>query len=219
MEKEHIFDSQVDSYEAWFVENKHLFQSEVAAIQQLLPSLERGIEIGVGTGLFAVALGIKDGIEPSGNMRRKAIERGINAREGVAEKLPILDGSYNFALMVTVDCFLSDVMQAFKETWRILDEGGFFLIAFIDRETPLGNLYEQKKQTSVSYKHANFHSAQEIKHYLALAGFSVIEERQTVYSLENIPQEVRNGTGEGVFGVIKAMKIYSETNMNNRGEV
>ena len=41
------------------------FQSEVSAIQQLLPSIGTGIEIGVGTGLFASALGIKEGVEPS----------------------------------------------------------------------------------------------------------------------------------------------------------
>lgn len=206
MDQDRLFDSQVDSYEAWFVENQQIFQSEVAAIQQLLPSCGKGIEIGVGTGLFAAALGIKDGIEPSEKMRHKAIERGINACEGVAEKLPIPTATYDFALMVTVDCFLSDLLQAFKEIWRILGEGGFFLIAFIDRETPLGHLYEQKKQTSVSYKHANFNSAQKIKQYLALAGFSVVEEKQTVFSLENQLQEVKQGTGEGVFGVIKAKK-------------
>lgn len=218
MDQERLFDSQVDSYEAWFLENKYIFQSEVAAIQQLLPSCGKGIEIGVGTGLFASALGIKDGIEPSGKMRKKAIERGINACEGVAEKLPIPAGAYDFALMVTVDCFLSDILQAFKETARILSENGFFLVAFIDRETTLGRLYEQKKQTSVSYKNASFHSAQEIKQYLALAGFAVVEERQTIFSLDNQLQEVKQGTGEGVFGVVKAQKLPGETNTNNRGE-
>jgi SAM-dependent methyltransferase len=200
------FDLAVDSYEAWFIKNQLIFQSEVAAIQQILPNRGKGVEIGVGTGLFAAALGIKDGIDPSEEMRHKAIERGINACEGVAEKLPIPTGAYDFALMVTVDCFLRDVLQAFKETWRILTEEGIFIIAFIDRETSLGHLYEQKKQTSVSYEHANFHSAREIKQYLALTGFVVVEERQTIFSLENRMQEVRLGTGEGVFGVFKAKK-------------
>jgi SAM-dependent methyltransferase len=176
------------------------------AVKQVLPSIGKGIEIGVGTGLFALELGIKDGIDPSKTMRIKAIERGINALEGIAEQLPLQNGSYDYALMVTVDCFLHDVLQAFKEVWRILSEGGFFVIAFIDRETPLGQIYEQKKQTNASYKQADFHSAQEIKQYLALAGFVVIEERQTVFNLNNQPQEVKQGTGEGVFGVIKAKK-------------
>lgn len=198
---------QADAYEAWFAKNEKLFQSEVAAIGQLLPAEGNGIEIGVGTGLFAAALGIKDGIEPSAEMRRKATERGINAREGVAESLPLPDGVYDFALMVTVDCFLTDVLQAFKEAWRILADGGFLVIAFIDRETPLGEIYEQKKRTGASsYKDAHFHSARELKQYLALAGFGAIEERQTIFSLNNQVQKIKPGTGEGVFAVIRAKK-------------
>ena len=206
MDRKNPFDEQVDLYETWFVENRHIFLSEVAAIKQILPATGKGLEIGVGTGLFAVELGIKDGIDPSEPMRSKAIERGVNALKGMAEQLPVPDEAYDYALMVTVDCFLRDVLQAFKEVCRILADGGVLVIAFIDRETPLGQIYEQKKQTSASYKQANFHSAQEIKKFLELSGFAVIEERQTVFSLDNQPQAVKPGTGEGVFGVIKAKK-------------
>ena len=207
MNQKQDFDSRVDSYEAWFLENNLIFQSEVSAIQRLLPTSGTGVEIGVGSGLFASALGIKEGVEPSAKMRQKAIERGINVCEGVAEKLPISTGTYDFAIMVTVDCFLSDVAQAFKETWRVLVDDGFLIIAFIDRDTFLGKKYEQKKQTSLSYKNAHFHSSQEIKKYLSLAGFAVIQELQTVFSLDNELQTIRQGTGEGLFGVIKAKKL------------
>ena len=206
-----VFDQNVEAYETWFEENKDLFQSEVAAIQQILPTTGKSVEIGAGTGLFAELLGIKNGIEPSENMRKKAMERGINVGEGFAENLPIPDETYDIALMITVDCFLDDVLQAFKESWRILSEDGFFIVAFIDRETPLGKIYEQKKQTSAFYKQAQFHSAKEIKQFLALAGFEVVDERQTIFSLENKLQEIQFGTGEGLFGVVKVKKGNQKT--------
>lgn len=206
MDRVQVFDQNVKAYEAWFKENEALFEAELAAIKQILPTSGKGVEIGVGTGLFSAALGIKDGIEPSENMRKKALERGINVRKGLAEKLPISDETYDFALMITVDCFLDDVAEAFKEAGRILSAGGFFLVAFIDRETSLGKLYDQKKQTSEFYQQAQFHSSLEIKQYMELAGFTVVDARQTIFTIENRPQEVRPGTGDGVFGVIKARK-------------
>lgn len=66
------FDNKVDLYEAWFEKNHNILNSEVSAIKQLLSSFTRGIEIGTGTGIFATLLGIKDGVEPSVNMSKKA---------------------------------------------------------------------------------------------------------------------------------------------------
>jgi hypothetical protein len=60
--------------------------SAVSAIKHLLPIFNRGIEIGVGTGIFAALLGIKDGVEPSIKMGEKAIEKGINIINANAER-------------------------------------------------------------------------------------------------------------------------------------
>lgn len=47
-------------------------------------------------------------------MGERAIEKGITIVNAFAEKLPIPDETYDFALMVTVDCFLEDVIKAKK---------------------------------------------------------------------------------------------------------
>lgn len=206
MAKDHVFNNEVEEYEEWFVKNNELLNSEVEAVRQLLPKSGRGIEIGVGTGIFASRLGIKHGVEPSKKMSKKAIERGIEVINAFAEKLPLIDGTYNFALMVTVDCFLDDVLKAFREIWRILSPNGEFVIGFLDRETALGKVYEQKKASSHSYKNASFHSSEEIEKYLLRAGFVVQERRQTIYKLDNKQQEIKEGVGEGLFAVIKAKK-------------
>lgn len=204
--QESIFDTEADRYEEWFGKNNFLLQSELEAIRQLLPAFEKGIEIGVRTGNFAAQLGIKDGVEPSPGMGEKAAAKGIRVLRTSAERLPIDSGVYQLALMVTVDCFLTDVLQAFKEAHRILSDGGSFIVAFIDRETPLGQVYVGKKESNEFYQQASFHSAAEIKALLEEAGFSVTEKRQTIFTLENKPQDIRDGTGTGVFAVIKAIK-------------
>jgi ubiquinone/menaquinone biosynthesis C-methylase UbiE len=206
MKKKNVFNNKVEQYEEWFKINKNLLNTELETIRQMLPASGEGIEIGVGTGIFASSLGIKHGAEPSEKMSAKAAKKGIHVINAFAEELPIADESYQFALMVTVDCFLEDITKAFKEVRRILAKDGYFIIAFIDNKTPLGMIYEQHKHSDNFYKYANFHSSEEIIMLLEKAGFEVQEKKQTMYTLENKVQEIRDGVGEGVFAVIKAKK-------------
>ena len=210
MPKENVFENYEDRYEEWFKRNPLILESEIEAIRQVLPGEGNGIEIGVGTGIFSARLGIRHGVEPSAGMGLKAAAKGIEVTQGVAEALPFDEKSYQFALMVTVDCFLQDIAQAFREVWRILSDDGWFIIAFIDRDTPLGVIYEQSKDRDEIYRHASFHSAAEMTAFLLEAGFIIEEKRQTVFTFENIRHEVRNGIGDGVCAVIKAKKGYDD---------
>lgn len=205
-----VFQEKAQSYDQWFVENEALFQSEKEAVKKMMPAREDlaapAIEIGVGTGLFASALGIEEGLEPSEDMGRVARQRGIRVIQSPAETMPMASESYGMALMVTVDCFLADVEQAFSEVNRILVPGGWFVIAFLDRETPLGQIYQANKDSDDLYRYATFHSAEEIRAYLEGAGFAVEDGCQTVFSFENCVQEVLDGHGKGVFGVMRGRK-------------
>lgn len=207
MKENNVFDKSVDKYEEWFKRNNLILDSEVTAIKQLLPDFDKGIEIGMGTGIFASQLGIKDGVEPSATMGKKAVDRGLRVINSNAEKLPINTSTYQLALMVTADCFLENVLQAFKEVNRILSDNGYFIIAFIDRDTYLGHMYNKRKASDELYKHASFHSAKEIIVLLKEAGFEIIDKRQTIYTFDNKVQEIKTGVGEGVFAVIKAKKV------------
>ncbi|HHU07854.1 MAG TPA: hypothetical protein GXZ59_05865 [Clostridiaceae bacterium] len=73
------FDTEVEEYEEWFITNDKLLDSEVNAIKQLIPMSGNGIEIGVGTGIFASRLGVRDGVEPSSKMAAEAAKKGIKA--------------------------------------------------------------------------------------------------------------------------------------------
>ncbi len=206
MEYKNVFNEKAKEYDQWFVENDRLFFSELEAIRALLPAEGKGIEIGVGTGLFAKELGICAGIEPSVKMAEIARSRGIDIHLASAEEMPVEDEIFDYALMVTVDSFLTDVAQAFGEVYRILKKDGVFVIAFIDRATPLGEKYEAKKATSDYYRNARFYTAAEIEEFLHRAGFAVTMKRQTIFSFDNAIQEHKNGTGQGVFAVLRAEK-------------
>lgn len=196
----------IERYEKWFIDNNLLFQSEVEAIQQIIPSFKNGIEIGVGTGIFAEKFGINLGVDPSSEMGKVAISKGINVIQGKAEQLPIDDNSHDLVLMITVDCFLQNLLESFNEIHRILHSDGFFLIAFLDRATKLGMEYEKFKNSNPSYYNANFHSAKEIIEALKESGFSIHKKRQTVFTLKNEKQPIKKGTGEGVFAIVLAKK-------------
>lgn len=139
-------------------------------------------------------------------MAQKAEKRGIKVTLGKVEQLPLESGRYDLALMITVDCFLDDLLHAFKEISRILTQDGYFVIAFIDKDTTLGKLYEKKKEYNIFYKDSHIHSSKEIETFLGKADFSILERKQTIFSLENNLQEIKDGNGEGLFAVIKAKK-------------
>jgi SAM-dependent methyltransferase len=203
------FDRYVKEYESWFEKNRFAYESELEAVRLMIPGSGKGLEIGVGTGKFAVPLGITLGLEPSRCMGEIARQRGVSVLGGVAEALPVADGRFDFILMVTVLCFLNDVGKSLREIHRVLRPGGSIVIAFIDRESPLGREYEESKEDSRFYQDAYFLSAEEVASHLEAAGFVDLEFIQTIFRSHkemNDIEPVREGHGEGVFVVVRAVR-------------
>jgi ubiquinone/menaquinone biosynthesis C-methylase UbiE len=209
MPKTEPFDDYLNEYEEWFVQNSAVYFSELEAIKDISVVPENAVEVGVGSGLFAEPLGIKTGIEPSEAMREKAKERGIHVVDGVAENLPWKDNSIDYVLMVTTICFVDNVKKSLSEVYRVLQNGGSFILAFVDKNSPVGQLYQKNKEESLFYKDATFFSTEELYEYLKEAGFSIKETHQTVFGMlsEVVKvQQSREGYGEGSFVVIHAVK-------------
>jgi len=203
------FEKYVSRYEEWFEKNKYVYESELLAIKRLLPEEGEGIEIGVGTGRFAAPLGVKIGVEPSSKMARIAIKRGIKVIKSVAEELPLHDEQFDFALMITTVCFVDDVDKSFKEIYRILKNGGYVVIGFVDRESELGKYYELRKEENPFYKEAVFLSVKDVVLALEKCGFKNFEFVQTIFhNLEDVKsiEEIKEGFGEGSFVVVRAQK-------------
>lgn len=200
------FDEQVIEYDTWFEKHPDYYLAELEAVRSFIPASGSGVEIGVGTGRFAAPLGIPIGVEPAPRMANLARHRGIEVVPGMAEDLPFADGSFDFAVMVTVVCFLDDVAQAFREACRILNPNGTLIIGFIDRESGLGRHYSQKKEQSPFYHAATFYSVKELERLLTEADFSGFAYRQTLMPGETTDLTVREGYGSGGFVVIQAHK-------------
>jgi len=209
MPKTKPFDDYISEYEEWFVQNSTVYSSELKAIKNISGVPENAVEIGIGSGLFAEPLGIKTGIEPSETMREMAKERGLHVIDGVAENLPWKDNSIDYVLMVTTICFVDDVKKSLSEVYRVLQNRGSFVIGFVDKNSPVGRIYQKNKEESLFYKDATFYSTEELYEYLKEAGFSIKNTKQTVFGLLNEVvkvQEPREGYGEGSFVVIHTVK-------------
>lgn len=211
MTKTKPFDEQADEYDAWFEKHPDLYQAELEALRSFIPTSGGGVEIGVGTGRFAVQLGISVGVEPAPRMAELARQRGIEVLDGVAEALPLADSSFDFAVMITAVCFLDDVAQAFREACRILKPNGTLVIGFIDRKSEMGQQYNRKKAQSGFYSDATFYSVSELEALLTKAGFSHFAYRQTLMPGESTDLTVREGHGSGGFVVIQAHKTIDWT--------
>lgn len=203
-----VFEKNTTRYEEWFERNRFVYESELLAIKKMIPE-GKGIEIGVGTGRFALPLGIRYGVEPSKKMGTIAERRGITVIGGIAEKLPLKDCIFDFLLMVTTICFVDDIKTSFQEVYRVLKPHGYFLIGFIDKKSPVGMMYQKNKDKSIFYKEAIFYSVDEIIDLLKEKGFSNFKIAQTIFhDLKSIKhtESVKEGYDEGSFIVIKAMR-------------
>jgi len=203
------FEKYAKKYERWFDKNRWVYEAELRAVKAMVPPGGRGMEIGLGTGRFAEPLGVKKGVEPSKRMREIAQKRGIGALDGVAEKLPFDDSQFDFVLMVTTVCFVDDVRKALKEAHRVLCDGGFLIIGFVDRNSKMGKIYLERQKENVFYKEATFFSVDELAECINHTGFTDLTFNQTVFgTLAETAQEepVKAGYGEGSFVVVRARK-------------
>lgn len=204
------FNQFAEQYDQWFDEHAILFQSELKALKKCVPKTGLGLEIGVGTGRFAVGLGVHHGIEPASAMRAIALSRGIYALDGTAESLPYQDNYFDFALLITTLCFIDDPEKALHEIYRVLKPHGKIIIGMIDRDSNLGQSYETNKQNNPFYRYAHFYSVNEVAELLHRSGFSITQIFQTIFSpadeIKTI-ERVNQGHGKGGFVVIGANAI------------
>lgn len=192
------FDYTATKYEQWFQKNHELFKSELKAIQDLIEeNLGEALEIGVGTGVFAEALNIKEGIEPSKEMAKYALARGINVTISGIEEFKT-EKKYNSIFMITVDPFIKNLERVFKKIHNMLTNSGCIYLVILDRETSLGKTYDKNKENDENYKYANFHSFVEVKKMLSKQ-FNIEKVEQTIFKLDNQYQEPIDGHGEGIF--------------------
>jgi len=201
------FEKYSKEYDEWFIKNQNIYLAELNAIKRLVPSDKLGVEIGIGTGRFALPLGIKVGVDPSEKMAEISRNRGIQVYRGVAEQLPFSNETFDFVLLVTTICYVDNLEESFKESYRVLQTEGFIIVGFVDKESELGKRYQLKREKSKFYKDATFYSVKEVVDFLRKTNFKNVVIRQAVFpSRTGRIDSVEDGYSKGGFVIIKAIK-------------
>lgn len=178
------FDSLASAYDAWFEEEgKPIFAIEVRAFQEVLPLLPRPwLEVGVGSGRFAQALGIETGIDPSIRLLELARSRGVSGFPARGEDQFFDEETFGTVFVIVTLCFVESPLGVMREVSRILKAGGKVVLGLVLRDSPWGRFYIMKKREGHRfYKHANFYSNSEVKSLLEEAGFAIEKVVSTLF--------------------------------------
>lgn len=185
------FDDLALDYDTWFdEEGKLIFAIEVPAFHEVLPSLPKPwLEVGVGSGRFAQALGIETGIDPSIKLLKMARRRGITTFLGRGEQELFDKGAFGTVFLIVTLCFLNLPLDVLKEAYRIMIPGGKIVLGLVLKESPWGKFYQRKKEQGHRfYKYATFYRYDEVTKLLEQAGFSI---EQVISTLFQRPDKVK----------------------------
>ncbi len=208
------FDILASKYDAWFDgEGKLIFASEVEAFQKVLPSLPRPwLEVGVGSGRFAQALGIEMGIDPSTKLLEMARSRGIIGFPARGEELSFTEGSFGTVFLIVTLCFVDSPQNVLREIHRILRLGGSLALGLVLRDSLWGQFYLAKKHEDHDfYRLATFYNYDEITNLLEQTRFAIREVLSTLFQKPGRVKKVetpRQGfSAEAGFTIVVSEKI------------
>jgi SAM-dependent methyltransferase len=186
------FDAMASDYDAWFEEaGKAIFDIEVLAFQRVLPFLPKPwLEVGVGSGRFAQALGIELGLDPSVKVAEMARRRGTAVLLGTAEQMPFTDEAFATLFVIVTICFVASPLEVLRESHRVLVPGGKVVLGLVLRDSPFGRFYEEKKKRGHRfYRYATFYSYAEVTGLLEETGFAT---EQVISTLFQMPGKVEH---------------------------
>jgi len=170
-----IFEDYAADYDRWFDDNAGIYRTQLRLLSMAVPAQGHGLEVGVGSGRFAAPLGIRCGIDPSRRLAEMAKGRGVDVAIGVGEHLPYHACSFDYAVMMTVICFLDDIAGVLLEVFRVLAPSGIVVLGFIERDGEIFRHYSEEPVKGRFLRHARFHSVDEVIHELRNAGFLAVK--------------------------------------------
>ena len=199
------FDTHADEYDAWFDREPGatIFAMEAACLQGLLHRYEKPyLEIGVGSGRFAKALGVEHGVDPALSLLEKAKSRGIKVQKASGENLPFPDGSFGCVLIALTLCFVDDPPSVLHEAWRVLAPGGGLVLGLILKGSPWAESYARKgREGHPLYSRAQFFSRSEVDDLLKSSGFEALDYCSTLLQLP----------GRSAYGLERPVPGYRES--------
>jgi ubiquinone/menaquinone biosynthesis C-methylase UbiE len=135
MEQKAIFDDLANGYDGWFLTpvGKKVFELELSLLLDTIKPLSgvSMLEVGIGTGLFAMEFrnrGVNvEGIDPSSKMLEIAKKRGFKVQYGVGEAIPYPDSTFDVVFAMTSmefsktrDLFVREMVRVAKPNGRVI---------------------------------------------------------------------------------------------------
>ncbi len=172
-----VFDLLTDKYDAWYDsdEGRPLYESELRCLNPMVEDSPKPIlEIGVGTGRFAMHFPDVIGIDPSLNALKMAEKRGIKTVHGDGEHLPFQDKTFGCILIIVTLCFVENPLGVLREAKRVLKKNGSMLLGIVPKDSPWGIFYEEKKKAGHPFSgSARFYTVKDIETMLHRAGLKI----------------------------------------------
>ena len=140
------FDGYAAQYDAWFMKNENLFQSELRLFQQVIGDIsgKRVLSVGCGSGLFESMINCSgiEGIEPSHDMGAIAQKRGVNVIAFDAiEHVTLEENAYDMIYLNGSSSYMEDLTHAFDICKKALKPNGTFVSLDVPKESAFGFMY------------------------------------------------------------------------------
>ncbi|MEA1992159.1 MAG: methyltransferase domain-containing protein [Thermodesulfobacteriota bacterium] len=175
------FDEIAKAYDSWYDDNP-LFQCELNALNEVVSTSPLSLEVGIGSGRFSQALGIRYGVDPAPGLLVLANNREVVSIQAMAEALPFKKKSLEQIFFIFSLCFLEDSFKALQEAAGVLKRGGLLIIGFVPKDSNWGSLYEQKKQEGHPlYKYASFFCLEDLLSNIEKAHFRIVGGASTLF--------------------------------------
>lgn len=217
MDVRYLFDIFAERYDEWYEKpfGKSAFKLEKASIKSLCKGLKPPLlEVGVGTGRFAQALGIEYGVDISSGVLKFAKKREVTVVKGAGEELPFKDKVFGGVFLIVTLCFVDAPLKVLKESARVLRDDGSIILGLILKESPWARFYEEKaRMGNIFYRNANFYSFKTIKEMLREAELEIEKVSSTIFQPPTEKplkfQPPRNGYYEKAgFTALKVKKAF-----------
>lgn len=227
------FDGYAKQYDAWFMENSNVFESELRLFKKALGDIsgKKLLSVGCGSGLFESNIDCSqlEGIEPSRDMGQIAEKRGVNVIfYGAIEDAELPENNYDIIYFNGSSSYMEDLTPVYEKSLKALKSGGKLILLDVPKESAFGFMYLLGKSLG-TYEHEYlegvmpklpyplalassgvWHSSEEKIGILKKLGVSKFNFYQTLiknpmYTNEE-PEEVSDGYKSGGYVAIVAEK-------------
>lgn len=145
------FDEYAATYDAWFLDNPNVLESEVRLVASTLRNAGRVLSVGCGSGLFEkimrdeFGITVTDSVEPSPAMAEIARKRGMDVTEATAEEFDYPAGEYDTILFNGSPSYITDLDTVLSKVYAALKPGGRVVLVDVPKESTYGLMYNLAK--------------------------------------------------------------------------